>query len=92
MSVEKLELLEERLMKVVKLVSDLKEKNASLETRVVELQKELAARSEDLSKYQEENKVLAQVQSKNSLLTEEREKIRLKIENMLNNLERIDIV
>ncbi len=92
MGIEKLELLEERLKKVVKVVSQLREKNASLQKQVKDLQGALTEKSEELTRYMEETKDVSALQTEAKTLLEEREQIRRKIESMLDNLESIDIV
>jgi len=92
MGIEKLELLETRLMKVVKAISHLREKNAALEKRVGELQSALAEKTEELLRYREESRQASTLQVEASTLLEERELIRQKIESMLDSLEGVDIL
>ena len=92
MGIEKLELLEARLMKVVKVVSELREKNAALEKQVGELQSAFTEKSDELTRYQEEKRQVSALQVEAHTLLEEREQIRNKIESMLDSLESVDIV
>ena len=92
MGIEKMELLEERLKKVIQVVSQLREKNAALEKRVNELQEALAQKTGELARYEEESGQVSTLQVEARTLLAEREQIRKKIESMLDNLESIDIV
>lgn len=76
MDMQKLELLESRVSGFLGLLEELKQKNATLETQMGDLRRELSEKQEAVQQLQEENRQLAQ----------EREVIRGRVENMLEAL------
>ncbi len=89
--IEALDLLQARLGKMLDIMADLREKNASFQSRVGDLEKDLSSKTDDLTQLREENTRLLKVQEEHKQVVAEREIIRGKIEGMLKNLERFEL-
>ncbi|MBI4639311.1 MAG: hypothetical protein HY731_01380 [Candidatus Tectomicrobia bacterium] len=88
MDVEKLDILESRLLHLVNLIAELREKNQLLESRVTHLEGEISAKTEEVDRLKRENEEVAQLREESKNLLKERDLIRLKIEGMLSSLEK----
>ena len=88
MDVDKLDLLESRLLHLVNLVAELREKNRLLESQVAHLEGEITTKTEELNRLKRENEEVAQLREESKNLLKERDAIRLKIEGMLTSLEK----
>jgi len=86
--VDKLDLLESRLLHLVNLVAELREKNRLLESQVAHLEGEITTKTEELNRLKRENEEVAQLREESKNLLKERDAIRLKIEGMLTSLEK----
>lgn len=91
MSVEKLEQIESRLIKVMGLLADLKEKNSLLEKKVIELQGQLSSKEASINRANEQNLTIARLGEENKHLIQERKVVSEKIEQILENLREIEI-
>ncbi len=89
--IEALDLLQARLGKMLDIMADLREKNASFQSRVGDLEKDLSSKTDDLTQLREENTRLLKVQEEHKQVVAEPEIIRGKIEGMLKNLERFEL-
>ncbi len=89
MGVEKLDILEAKLLKLIENISDLKQKNNLLQEQIKDLQSEVSVKADEINQLSKENAELKQCSTESQRLLEERELIRSKIENMLHNLESV---
>lgn len=89
MGVEKLDILEAKLLKLIENISDLKQKNNLLQEQIKDLQSEVSVKADEINQLSRENAELKQCSTESQRLLEERELIRSKIENMLHNLESV---
>lgn len=91
MSVEKLEQIESRLIKVMGLLADLKEKNSLLEKKVIELQGQLSSKEASINRANDQSLTIARLGEENKQLIQERKVVSEKIEQILENLREIEI-
>ena len=89
--IEALDLLQARLAKMLDIMADLRQKNAGLQSRVGDLEKEVSSKTDDLARLREENTRLLKIQEEYKQVVAEREIIRGKIEGMLKNLEKFEL-
>jgi len=89
--IEALDMLQARLVKMLDVMADLREKNGGLQTRVSDLEKEVSSKTDDLARVREENTRLQKMQEEYKQLVAEREIIRNKVEGMLKNLEKFEL-
>lgn len=92
MDPQKLELLEARVLKAITEINRLREKNTRLEKEVQELKKQAADKDKQLSALQPDARKLEELSAESRQLLQERDTIRLKIESLLDKLEKIDII
>lgn len=88
---EKIEELEERVLKLVVLVRKLKEARGKLEKRIEVLEEDLTKKMDELSALQKQMAPLKQMEDDFNKLKEERVLIRTKVENILSELESVDL-
>ncbi len=88
---EKIEELEERVLKLVVLVRKLKEGRGKLEKRMEVLEEDLTKKMDELSALQKQMAPLKQMEDDFNKLKEERVLIRTKVENILSELESVDL-
>lgn len=89
--IEALDVLQARLAKMLDMMADLREKNGALQGRVTELEQEVASKTDELARLQEDNARLLQVQEEYKQLVAEREIVRNKVETMLKHLEKFEL-
>ena len=89
--IEALDILQARVTKMLDVMADIREKNAGLQSRVGDLEKEVSSKTNDLTQLREENTRLLKVQEEYKQVVAEREIIRSKIEGMLKNLEEFEL-
>lgn len=91
MSVEKLEQIESRIIKVMGVLAELKEKNSLLEGKVLELQGQLSSKEAAVSRANEQSLAIAKLTEENKRLIQERNIVSEKIEKILENLGEIEL-
>jgi capsule polysaccharide export protein KpsE/RkpR len=89
--IEALDVLQTRLAKMLDIMGDLREKNETLQSRVVELEQEVSSKADELGRLQEDNARLLKIQEEYKQLVAEREIVRNKVETMLKHLEKFDL-
>jgi chromosome segregation ATPase len=89
--IEALDVLQTRLAKMLEIMAELREKNSSLQGRVEEIEKDVAAKSEELTRLHEDNARLQSIQEEYKQLVAEREIVRNKVEGMLKHLEKFEL-
>ena len=89
--IEALDMLQSRLVKMLDVMADLREKNDGLQSRVGDLEKEVSSQTDDIARLREENTRLQKIQEEHKQLVAEREIIRNKVEGMLKNLEKFEL-
>jgi capsule polysaccharide export protein KpsE/RkpR len=89
--IEALDVLQARLSKMLEIMADLREKSQNLQTRVEDLEKDVAGKAEELTRLHEDNARLQRVQEEYKQLVAEREIVRNKVEGMLKHLEKFDL-
>lgn len=92
MEAQKLELLESRILKAIDEITRLREENTRFEAKVEDLKKEAADKDSTISTLNQDAQKAQDLSLKNRQLLQERDEIRLKIESLLDKLERIDII
>lgn len=88
---EKMDLLEERINRMIKMIKVLKEENISLNQRVVELEDDLAKKMAELERVKHEVVEIERTKDDLRYLTEERDLIRMRIEGILRELESVEL-
>ena len=89
--IEALDVLQARLAKMLDIIADVREKNGTLQSRVVELEQEVSSKADELARLQEDNARLSKIQEEYKQLVAEREIVRNKVEAMLKHLEKFDL-
>jgi hypothetical protein len=89
--IEALDVLQARLSKMLEIMADLREKSQNLQSRVEDLEKDVAGKAEELTRLHEDNARLQRVQEEYKQLVAEREIVRNKVEGMLKHLEKFDL-
>lgn len=89
--IEALDVLQTRLSRMLELMAELRERSHSLQSRVEDLDKDVAAKTEELTRLHEENARLQRVQEEYKQLVAEREIVRNKVEGMLKHLEKFEV-
>jgi hypothetical protein len=89
--IEALDVLQTRLAKMLEVMAELRDKNNSLQGRVEELERDVAAKAEELSRLHEDNARLQIIQEEYKQLVAEREIVRNKVEGMLKHLEKFEL-
>ncbi|MBI4595900.1 MAG: hypothetical protein HY730_05915 [Candidatus Tectomicrobia bacterium] len=89
MGIEKLDILEAKLLKLIETISDLKQQNNLLQEQTNNLQTQVTLKADEINHLKKENAELKQGSTENQRLLEERELIRSKIEHMLHSLENV---
>lgn len=89
--IEALDILQVRLLKMLDVMADLREKNGGLQSRVGDLEKEVSSKTDDLTRLREENTRLQKIQEEYKQLVAERDIIRGKVEGMLKHLEKYEL-
>jgi chromosome segregation ATPase len=89
--IEALDVLQARLTKLLDIMADLRERGNSLQSRVEDLEKEVATKSDELVHLREDNVRLQKIQEEYKQLVAEREIVRNKVEGMLKHLEKFEL-
>jgi hypothetical protein len=89
--IEALDVLQARLSRMLDILADLREKRDSLQSRVETLEKEGAAKDDELAHLREDNARLLKIQDEYKQLVAEREIVRNKVEGMLKHLETFEL-
>jgi chromosome segregation ATPase len=89
--IEALDVLQTRLARMLEIMAELRERNGSLQGRVEELEKDVAAKTEELTRLHEVNARLQSIQEEYKQLVAEREIVRNKVEGMLKHLEKFEL-
>ena len=89
--IEALDVLQARLSKMLEIMADLREKSQNLQSRVEDLEKDVAGKAEELTRLHEDNARLQRIQEEYKQLVAEREIVRNKVEGMLKHLEKFDL-
>jgi predicted nuclease with TOPRIM domain len=89
--IEALDMLQTRLSKMLEVMADLRERSRTLQDYVEELEKEMAAKTEELTRLHEDNARLQRIEEEHRQLVAEREIVRNKVEGMLNHLEKFEL-
>ncbi|MBI5182499.1 MAG: hypothetical protein HZA06_06275 [Nitrospirae bacterium] len=88
---EKIEQLEDRVLKLIGLVKKLKDEKVKLESRINVLEDDLTNKMDELSTIKKELMPLREMGEDFNKLKEERVLVRSKVENILSELESIDL-
>jgi hypothetical protein len=88
--IEALDVLQARLMKMLDIMADLREKSSSLQSRVEGLEKDVSVKGNELTHLREENTRLQKIQEEYKQLVAERDIVRNKVEGMLKHLEKFE--
>ena len=91
MSLEKIENLEGRIMKVLEVVKTLKHEKEELLLRVDSLERELEERTEELARAKADIEGAQSLQEELERVTDERNRVRGRIGSLLEELERVEI-
>lgn len=91
MSLEKIENLEGRIMKVLEVVKTLKYEKEELLRRVDALESELEARTEELARAKADIEGVQSLQEELERVTDERNRVRGRIGSLLDELEKVEI-
>jgi chromosome segregation ATPase len=89
--IEALDVLQTRLARMLEIMAELRERNGSLQGRVEELEKDVAAKAGELTRLHEDNARLQSIQEEYKQLVAEREIVRNKVEGMLKHLEKFEL-
>ena len=89
--IEALDVLQARITKMLDMLADLREKRDSPQSRVETLEKEGAAKDDELAHLSEDNARLLKIQEEYKQLVAEREIVRNKVEGMLKHLETFEL-
>ncbi len=89
--IEALDVLQARLTKLLDIMADLREKSNNLQSRVADLETEVATKSDELGHLREDNVRLQKIQEEYKQLVAEREIVRNKVEGMLKHLEKFEL-
>jgi chromosome segregation ATPase len=89
--IEALDVLQARLTKLLDIMADLRERGNSLQSRVEDLEKEVATKNDELVHLREDNVRLQKIQEEYKQLVAEREIVRNKVEGMLKHLEKFEL-
>ena len=92
MDTKKLELLEARVLKAIDEISKLRTDNSRLEKEVQDLQKENEGKNRHISDLEQNAGKIEELSVRGQQLSQERDNIRLKVESLLDKLEKIDII
>jgi chromosome segregation ATPase len=90
-AIEALDILQARLAKMLDLIAALREQSAQLQSRVDELEQDVAAKAGEIARLQDDNARLLKVQEDYKQLVAERDIVRNKIEGMLKHLEKFEL-
>jgi chromosome segregation ATPase len=89
--IEALDVLQTRLARMLEIMAELRERNGNLQGRIEELEKDVAAKAEELTRLHEDNARLQSIQEEYKQLVAEREIVRNKVEGMLKHLEKFEL-
>lgn len=89
--IEKMSILEERIVRIVKIVKELKEEKRLLQTKINVLEEDLLRKSEELERIRQRMEDTEVVLVELNNLTEERGLIRARIEGVLRELESVEL-
>jgi chromosome segregation ATPase len=89
--IEALDVLQTRLAKMLDIMAELRDRSGHLQGRVEELEKDVSAKTAELTRLQEENTRLLRIQEEYKQLVAERDIMRNKIEGMLKHLEEFEL-
>lgn len=89
MDIEQLDILEKKVAQAVELIGQLKVENQKLQSNTKQFQSELDSKDLIIKQLKEENQNLKLVQNNSVLDKEKEEKIRSKVEQMLNKLDEL---
>lgn len=87
---EKMDILEERINKIIKIVKNLREEKRALEAKVASLEDDLIKKKEELERVKNRMEEIEKVKEELNNLSEERGLIRTRIEGILRELESIE--
>ncbi len=89
MDIEQLDILEKKVAQAVELIGQLKVENQKLQSNTKQFQSELDSKDLIIKQLKEENQNLKLMQNNSVLDKEKEEKIRSKVEQMLNKLDEL---
>ena len=89
--IEALDVLQTRLSKILEIMADLRERSNSLQNHVEEMEQDLAAKNEELTRLNEDNFRLQIIEEEHKQLVAEREIVRNKVDGMLKHLEKFEL-
>lgn len=89
MDIEQLDILEKKIGQAVELIEQLKAENQKLQSNSNQFQSELDSKDLVIKQLKEENQNLKLMQNNSVLEKEKEEKIRSKVEQMLNKLDEL---
>jgi DNA repair exonuclease SbcCD ATPase subunit len=89
--IEALDVLQTRLSKMLEVMAELRDRSSSLQSRVEDLEQDVAAKAEELTRLHEDNARLQRIQEEYKQLVAEREIVRNKVEGMLKHLEKFEV-
>jgi chromosome segregation ATPase len=91
LSVEKIQLLEEKITRVIDKIKVLTEENNGLNGRIAELQTELIAKDEELNSVKKEMGSVDVLKTDINKLNSERDNVRFQVEHLLKELESVEL-
>jgi predicted nuclease with TOPRIM domain len=83
--------LQTRLTKMLEIMAELREKSTSLQSRLEDLERDVVAKTEELTRLHEDNARLQRIEEEYKQLVAEREIVRNKVEGMLKHLEKFEL-
>jgi len=89
LDIEQLDILEKKVAQAVELIGQLKVENQKLQSNTKQFQSELDSKDLIIKQLKEENQNLKLMQNNSVLDKEKEEKIRSKVEQMLNKLDEL---
>jgi len=92
LDIEQLDVLEKKVVQAVELIEQLKTENQSLKKDMSQFQTELESKDQVIKQLKEENQNLKLMQNNSVLEKEKEEKIRSKVEQMLNKLDELQYI
>lgn len=90
-SVEKIQLLEEKISRVIDKIKVLTEENDALKERITELKNKLYAKDEELSAVKKELGNIDVLKTDIHKLHSERDNVRFQVENLIKELESVEL-
>ena len=92
MVIEKLELLEKKILEIINLIANLKSENANLKTKDNKLKEDIKKKEIEMKKIIEENEYLKNIQNDCKVFKDKQDLIKIKVENLIKEIEKEECV